>query len=266
MTTFSTDNRKSVCLVRKGHMGDVILTEPIARALRTTYNRVVLCTDYLQIARLLDSYDEILPYARYVFNELSEFSKVIVLSYELYPGCHYIDGYAQSAQVRLKTRLPQIVGSTKRFIREQYGLIAPDVSNWIQNMRQWSYSRYATLQHLLEIKLGFPFIMLSPSHSFEEMISLIEHTSCFIGNDSGPAILAQCFSRRAFVIFGATSPTSVLFHPLTTSITIDVGCNGCKHFTRYTNIECATPICLQALTVDIVLKRILGTFNPLQVI
>jgi ADP-heptose:LPS heptosyltransferase len=128
-------------------------------------------------------------------------------------------------------------------------------------MREWPESRFAELAQCLNEHSGIPFIVLRPSHSFCEMLSLIEHCELFVGNDSGPAILAQCFGRATFVILGATRPDLVLLSDDAIGIIKDVGCNGCKHFARHTDIICASPTCLAELSVEDVFGQVIAAWK-----
>lgn len=252
-----TGRQNGLCIVRRGHMGDVLLTEPIARVLRREYGRVALCTEFSRAAALLEVYDEIIPYERFLDGSLHGFTRVTEIVYEVYPGCHHFEGYCKCMGLSLDREIPRIRRGFPRLIDSNYGLIAPDTSWWIRPMRQWSRERFLLLRSKLEDALGIPFILLEPKHGFFEMLSLIENCSCFIGNDSGPAILSQCFGRPTFVVFGATRPDLILLDPRAVGIQVDVGCNGCKHFSRHTDIECATPICLEYLNVEMVFARVL---------
>ncbi len=238
-------------------MGDVLLTEPIASALRPRYASISLCSEYVQAGRLLDVYDEVLPYSRYVANDLGEFDETLVLVYETFPGCNHLDGYARFAGVEPRYRTPRVRRGSQRMRSGPYGLIAPDTSSFVRLMRQWPRERFLDLRDQLEDALDMPFVLLEPHHTFSEMVGLCEHSSCFVGNDSGPAILSQCFGRETFVIFGATHPSLVLLDPCAIPIMSDVGCNGCKHFARHTDIECNTPLCLESLTVEMVRDSVL---------
>jgi heptosyltransferase-2 len=122
-------------------------------------------------------------------------------------------------------------------------------------MREWPLQSFLRLADRLTTLAGVPIVVLDATVGFDDMMSLVEHCDFFVGNDSGPAILAQCFSRPTFVIFGATDPALVLLHEDAVGIWKPVGCNGCKHYARHTDVECATPLCLATLTVDDVVTR-----------
>jgi ADP-heptose:LPS heptosyltransferase len=247
-------------------MGDVLLTEPIAAELAPSFDRIAICTEFEAVARLLPTYDEIIPYVVWERNELKEFAQVITPLYEIYPGCNHLDGFAQHCGVTLSRRIPKIRGGSTPIVNRPYLLIAPETSSWIRHMRAWPFQRFAAVRDRLKENLAMDVIFLEASHSFEEMVSLIEHCSAFLGNDSGPALLAQCFDKACFVIFGATSPAKILVSPKAIPIHTSVQCIGCKHWARHTEITCASPICLQSLSVDhvvsVVLENILQSRHP----
>lgn len=253
---------KRLCIVRRGHMGDVILTEPVVSALVKGYDRVVLYTEFLNIGHYLAIYDEVLPFSLYEGSAVKETDTVISPLYEIYPGCNHLDGFARSCGVSLERRLPNLRSGSLPVRERPYILIAPDTSFWIREMRQWPRARFAELARLMQRFLTPDVVFLEPSHSFAEMMALIEHCEVFVGNDSGPAMIAQCYSRPTFVLFGATLPSLVLLSPLATALVSDVGCNGCKHFARHTDITCATPICLESLCVKDVIAVILERISP----
>lgn len=248
--------KERVCIVRKGHMGDVILSEPIAASLIEMGSSVSLCTEYEQVGRLLSSYSTVHPYADFIEDRLGGYDRVHVLRYELHPHSHYLDAYSDDIGVRLVRRRPKFKVDFPGLVPGRYGLIAPHTSGWMQAMRSWPAEHFAELSTLLAKRCDFPWRLLQPQNTFDEMMSLIAHAAFFIGNDSGPAVIAQALSIPSVVIFGATNSAQVLFESGALGITNPVGCNGCRHITRHTEMECNTPICIHGLSVDSVLLQI----------
>lgn len=242
----------SICLVRSGHLGDVIMTEPIGRFFRTQYDKVYLATNFTDAKLLIgDSYSDFIK-----FNELEscpiEFDKQIILNYELSPNLNYIEGYAKSADIVLEHKLPRVNNNWKDIIGADYVLIAPHTSHWVNAMRNWGTENFKHLKEKIEKEFDIRVIVLENRFSFTEMLSLIRHCKILIGNDSAPGIIAQCFNKKSFVIFGATNPNNVLFNENTTGIFSDIDCIGCKHIARHTKIQCASPLCLSELHPDFV--------------
>lgn len=247
---------RTLHVLRVGHMGDVLLTEPIAAALRGDFQKVVLYTDHVEAGRLMPVYDEVRPFLDESRVIIRPGDRVLKLLYEIYPGINHLEGFARCAGVRAPYRVPILQRGSRRLVPGTYVLLAPDTSSWIERMRKWPPERMLAVGELIRTRLGMRVVVLDRAHSFGHMISLIEHCSAFLGNDSGPAILAQCFERPAFVIFGATSPERVLLADSARAIVNPVGCNGCKHFARHTDIECAVPLCLDGLRVENVFEAL----------
>ncbi len=245
-------------IIRRGHMGDILLIEPIIDALRDSYKSITIFTDYPHVADLLGIFDTVLPYDEHQRIQPWDFDRTLCLKYEIYPGVNHLDGYAIDAGVTLRHRVPVIRRGFSPVRQSPYGLIAPAVSTWIRPMREWSLRCFNELSNRLATLSGISIAMLDSATSFDEMLSLVEHCAFFVGNDSGPAILAQCFSRPTFVIFGATLPKLILLRDDAIGIWKDVGCNGCKHLARHTEIECASPLCLEKLTVNDVVDQMLS--------
>lgn len=243
-------------IIRKGHLGDVILTEPIARAIKKKGNQVILVTDYEHAHVLLPVYDEVLPYSYYT-NVLakSKNAEFVVLAYELHPQLHYVEGFAMCAGVDIgNDKKPMIRNGFSPVVTKHYCLIAPHTSSWARGMREWSFSRYKELAQGIEYNFGLNTVFLKPEHSFEELLGLIEHCSLFIGNDSGPGIIAQAFTRPSLILFGATGHSKVLFSEYTDAVLVDVGCNGCRQWSRNSLVSCNAPICMDSISVNHVLE------------
>jgi hypothetical protein len=248
-------------VTRMGHIGDVIITEPVVRALKPHFGRAVLYTNHVEAGRLLEIYDEVLPYNQKPVEVTRPGDGIYQPLYEIFPGINHLDGYAKSAGITLmpSERLPRVRGGWPRVREGRYGLIAPETSSWMRAMRQWPRDYFDLLKTELEQSLTFPFVMLEPG-PFSNMLSLIEHCDIFIGNDSAPAILAQAWRRPSFVICGSTKPETVLLSADVVGIVHDVGCNGCKDIARHTDIGCASPICLSELSVKAVHAAIMEKF------
>ncbi len=245
-----------ICIVRKGHMGDVILTEPIAASLTTAGFNVALCTEFENVGRLLASYTEVRPYTDFLGGKLGSYDKAHELRYELHPYSHYLDAYADDIGISLTRRVPRFKLTFPPLIPGRYGIIAPHTSEWMQLMRTWPLERYVKLAELLRERCGFTWRLLQPSDSLEEMMRLVANASFFIGNDSGPAVIAQSFSVPSIVLFGATKSEQVLFGTNALGITYSVGCNGCRHITRHTNIGCTVPLCIDGISIESVLSEV----------
>ena len=53
-----TGKIKKVCLVRRGHLGDIVMSEPIARFIKKDVEKVYLTTEVTNAKLLFDTYDK----------------------------------------------------------------------------------------------------------------------------------------------------------------------------------------------------------------
>jgi ADP-heptose:LPS heptosyltransferase len=246
----------SICLIRSGHLGDVIMTEPIGRFFQSQFDEVYLATDFIQAKLLIgDSYTDFIK-----FNELEsctiKFDRQIILNYELSPQSNYIEGYANSANIILEDNIPKVKADWQNILNEDYVLIAPHTSHWVYSMRNWGEENFMNLKSRIEREYNIRVVNLNKEYSFTEMLSLIRHCKMLIGNDSAPGIIAQCFNVKSAIIFGATHPKHVFFNKNAIAIFRDIDCIGCRHISRHTEIECGSPFCLSKLTVENVISSI----------
>jgi hypothetical protein len=132
-------------VVRMGYVGDVITTEPVTRALKVHFSRAVLYTNCIEAGRLLEVYDEVLPYNQKPSAVTQPGDAIFNPLYEILPGINHLDGYARSAGITLTDRLPRVKGGWPKIRQGRYGLIAPETSRWMRDMRQWPLERFSEL-------------------------------------------------------------------------------------------------------------------------
>ncbi len=249
---------KSVCLVRRGNLGDVIMTEPIARFLLKYVARIYLATEIENAKLIFTTYDKIYKYGQVNSGEI-DCDMVIKLIYELSDNQKtYVQGYMESigfGEVTTKD-LPIINSDWKNIIDGEYILIAPFTSWWEEKKRDWGYKKFIELSKLIEAEYNIKCLILEKHYSFSEMMSLIRHCKFFIGNDSGPAIIAQSFKKRAFVIFGATRPEYIRMSKYTTPIYDRNRHRLCKHSSRKEELDCCEEFCMERMTVSKIFGQI----------
>ncbi len=248
----------SVCLVRSGHLGDVIMTEPIARFLLKYIKNVYLATGIKEVGSLLETYGKIYKYNQ-IQSEEVKCDLMIKLAYEFSSNKkNYIQGYMESigfGEKKIK-ELPVLKDDWKKKISGKYFLVAPDTSFWEKEKRSWGYDKYLKLAKLLSVRYGIKFVFLKEEHSFRDMISLIKHCDFFVGNDSGPAIISQSFKKKSFVVFGATRPEYVKFSKYIIPIYDEDRHSLCSHTSREDEIKCCEEFCMTRLTVEKVFNKI----------
>ena len=90
------------------------------------------------------------------------------------------------------------------------------------------------------------------------MMSLIQHCKFFVGNDSAPAVIAQSFLKKSFIMFGATSPKYLHLSDNAKPIYDDKRHRLCDHKTRQEEIDCCEEFCMERVKVEDVFKEIIN--------
>lgn len=249
---------KSICLVRSGHLGDVIMTEPVARFLSQFVDRVYLATEVEEVAEMIGTYDGVYKYKE-VNSAENKADISIKLVHELSDNTKsYIQGYMESVgygEVNIKD-IPILKGNWSNIVQEDYFLIAPFTSKWQEQKRNWGYGNYIKLGAELEKQTGTKAMVLEHRYSFNEMISLIKHCRFLIGGDSAPAVIAQSFEKKNFILFGATNPKYLHLSEKAVPIYNESRHAICNHKTRQDEIECCEEFCMQNIRPVNVLEQI----------
>ena len=248
----------SVCLVRDRNLGDVVMTEPIAKFLFQYVDKVYLATDIDKADLIFNTYDNVYQYKIINSTDINCDAK-IKLIYELSDNKKtYIQGYMDSIGFSDVTNndIPSINQDWGNIIGEEYILLAPFTSSWEEQRRSWGYEKYKQLQSLLEDQFGVKCLILENKYSFQEMMSLIRHCKFFIGNDSGPAVIAQSLFKKSFIIFGATSPKYLNLSYNATPIYDNKRHRLCDHKTRQEEVECCEEFCMDRIRVEDVFNTI----------
>ena len=234
------------------------MTEPIARFLSKYVEKIYLATEIENIESIFNTYDKVYTYGQIKSGEI-EGDTMIKLVYELSDNQKtYIQGYMESigfGEVNNKD-IPILKNDWENIIEGEYILIAPFTSKWEEKKRNWGYQNFIELSNILEVEYNTRCVMLEKHYSLSEMMPLIKHCNFFIGNDSGPAIIAQSFKRKAFVIFGATRPDYIHMSKFTVAIYDRNRHKLCKHNSRKEEIDCCEDFCMERISVDKVFEQI----------
>jgi hypothetical protein len=248
----------SLCVVRSGNLGDIIMTEPVVRFLTKYVKNICLATEIKNIDKVLNIYNKIYDDKQVASGEIN-CDLMIRLAYEYSNNEKtYIQGYMESmgfGEVVVKD-IPKLNDDWKNIIEDKYILIAPFTSSWNEKKRNWGYKNFVELAKLLEKEYGIKCIMLETHYSFCEMISLIRHCEFFVGNDSGPAIIVQSFDKKSFIIFGATHPKYLHLSKNAVPIYDKDRHKLCKHNTREEEINCCEEFCMDRIRVDEIFNQI----------
>lgn len=249
---------KSVCLVRSGYLGDVVMTEPIARFLSKYVDKIYLATEIEGVKSIFNTYDKVYKYNKINSGEIN-CDMMIRLVYEL-SNCKrtYIQGYMESIGFGdvIMRDIPLLNGEWKHIVDGEYILIAPFTSRWEEKKRNWGYKKFVELSKLLETEYSTKCVILEKHYSLSEMMSLIRHCKFFVGNDSAPAIIAQSFRKKSFIIFGATRPEYLHLSEYAVPIYDRNRHKLCQHNSRKEEIDCCEEFCMERIRVDAVLNQI----------
>ena len=243
---------KSVCLVRSGNLGDVIMSEPVASFLSKYVEKVYLATDVSSLGKYIKSYHKVIRIEE-TFLDNKEFDLAIRLIYEFSDNKQtYINGYLESVGFgdRKIYDLPKLDSTVERIKKDDYILLAPFTSSWEKEKRSWGYNKFKTLAKKIEDDLGYKCLLLEENYSFDEMVSLIRHSKFFVGNDSGPSNIAQSFNKSSVIVFGATSPKYLQLSKNCTPVYDKRKHSLCNHVTRDEEIQCCEPFCMNRIGVD----------------
>lgn len=250
----------SLCLVRDRNLGDVVMTEPVARFLSKYVDKVYLATDIKEASSIFNTYDNIYKY-KDINSPAINCGIKMKLIYELSDNKKsYIQGYMDSIGFGevVNSDIPEINQEWEKIVDGEYILLAPFISTWEESKRNWGYEKYRQLQSLLEDKFGIKCVLLENRYSFQEMMSLIKHCKFFVGNDSAPAVIAQSLSKKSFIIFGGTSPKYLHLSDNATPIYDDKRHKLCNHKTRQEEIDCCEEFCMERIRVKDVFKKIIN--------
>jgi len=170
----------------------------------------------------------------------------------------YVQGYMESIgfdEITIKD-IPILNSDWEKIIDGEYILIAPFTSSWQEKKRNWGYDKFIELSKLLEKDYGTQCVILEKHYSLNEMMSLVRHCKIFIGNDSGPSVIAQSFNKQAIIIFGATRPEYLHLPKNSLPIYDKKRHKLCKHNTRQEEVDCCEEFCMERITVQEVFDRI----------
>ncbi len=245
-------NIKSVCLVRSGNLGDVIMTEPIAKFLLKYVDKVCLATEIEDVKSIFSTYNNIYKYKQINSGQI-DCDLTIRMIYEFSDNQKtYIQGYMESVGFGevINEDIPVLNMEWNNIIKNDYILIAPFTSSWEEKKRNWGYKKFIELSKLLEKEYDIKCIILENNYSFCDMMSLVRHCKFFVGNDSGPAIIAQSFKKKSFVIYGAIRPNYI--HASENSVPIyDKNRHKlCRHSLRKEEIDCCEEFCMDRIRIN----------------
>ena len=100
-------------------------------------------------------------------------------------------------------------------------------------------------------------INLSGRMELNELISVINRTKLFVGNDGGPMHISACMQKPTIGLFGYETPVRYApFNKKSISIYKNLPCSPCMKAYNNEWPDCINPICMKQIQVDEVIKSI----------
>ena len=272
-------NRKLVVVKRSGAKGDVLLATPLLRALSRAGAKVcveTICGD------VLENNPDVIGAS----GALSGVESIdLDLAYELKPGKHIVEAYAEAAGLTIEDPWPRIYPRAEdrekaarwmpNISPAKWAVIHPGTTAWLG--RNWAQYNFEAVTLWLK-ENGWKVVLVgdhaTPTISYTLdlrgattpllLAAVMERAKLFVGIDSFPMHVAQATHTPLVAIFGAIDPaTRLLPVPFFKGVTAPLercGCLGCHHIlpAPRTTGGCFRDrqYCMSEVTVEMVMSAI----------
>lgn len=262
-------NKKKICLIRQGAIGDVLLTTPIVRSLRKAYP--VAQIDYVTKSPQMLAGN---PHIDDIYQEIQkhkQYDQVTELAYEHDPSKIRIDTMAKQAGVTLDSREMEVFFPISKVSQNGTPYICVHTGRSWPN-REWSLQNWYKVLNSLAKKyviyqlgsgdtqiLSGPGLVPYIGHHWADVASLIAHADFFVGIDSAPCNLAKALKKQTFTVYGCVNPYVVQADTQDIPLVAEnVPCAGCRDRSTATYVTCTQQecYCLTKLTSEYVLDTI----------
>jgi len=278
------ENNPRILVIREGAAGDVLLTTPILKGLKSKFpgSHLVFMTNYPEILQNNPYVDEIIR-----SKPNGNIDVAFNLLYELYPDIPIIEAYGKIA--RLPLLLPEIefylspdeqqgISRLLKMFSIEHGkgfvVIHPMVGN---RMKSWDRGNYQVVSDHIRTRKLTPVTVGSPIDcvelkgatnligrlSLRQSATLISRARLFVGLDSFPMHIANAFKVPSVVLFGSTDPKKILIDGRKVNIVRSSEyCLGCRHDTTpdrwKQNVGCRRErlYCMENISADCVMGKI----------
>jgi ADP-heptose:LPS heptosyltransferase/GT2 family glycosyltransferase len=287
---------RRVVLVRNGAMGDVILVEPVIRAIKqqnahTHVTMISACGE----AAFRDN-----PHVDEFFPALSSAPAGGVnrddlfdlnMAYEKTPEMHICTAYAKACGVPLFDYRPriylrkqdrdwadQMLAAKKKWVALHAGP-CPGWPGRNLEIKKWAEVSTALRKVGLAVALvgrltanapgavPIPFdLNLQGKTNFHQLAAVIERCAAFTGVDSMPMHLAVAFERPLACVFGCIDPRyRIPALPFMKGVQADVGCLGCHHIMPPPRVDghCFRnrPFCMERIEPQQIVQSVLSVME-----
>lgn len=239
--------RPTALLVRKGALGDVLLTTPIAKRLSSKYD-VYVATDFPEAFEGQPWVKNAVAFAARTTRQYTQVFD-LDLAYERDPKCHIIDAYSKAVfgDTETEKKIYLVLGDLERkaaadFCGRLSNFIAIHPTRSWEN-RTWPVESWAELLEALHEpvvvvggkgdlelpNLPHGSIDLRGKLLWRSTAGVIEKARAFIGMDSALLHIAQAVNTPAFGLFTCAKAEYRGTSNLLTEFTPDINCYGCLH-------------------------------------
>jgi len=252
-----TKDIETIGIKRTMGMGDIVLVEPVIRALKSKYPSAKI-TLYTAKPAIVDYFeakpDDIVTLEDnqliqdFLATTDNDVKYDLDLAYESRTGRSFIDSYFDTIGMKVnhKDKIPKLVGSNhnvKDSVKvpdSKYVVVVGDGSGWIG--KTWNPAEYTkVVQYLLDkgyevVEPGIEnYSGLTDtkwnSADFPTLVKLLQFCDLFVGGDNGPMHIASAFNRKRVLIAGSALP--YFTNPNREGVYYvqdnSLDCLGCKH-------------------------------------
>lgn len=266
---------------RKDAIGDVLLTTPVIRALKSKFPAAQIYVES-NFPDLFWGNENVFASYRFVGSPSADAMIVdLNMAYENRPMRHIVDAYMEVAAVDGDNKLTFRVAEESDAWAKQNMQVEPgrmvcavhaDNSMWAG--KRWPVERFAEVASKLK-RLGWVIVAigtdkesasklsadvdLSGKCTFNQLGAVLKMCSLFVGGDSFPMHLSQAVGTPTVAVFGATLPEFIMTDSSRhVGIKADksVHCAGSRHMTAGMTFAPCDGECIRSVTVDKVMSAI----------
>jgi len=268
---------KRILFVRKCGLGDVLLTFPIVKELKSKYpkSELTFSTDNL-CAELLSGCSYIDKVSTNGTDTGVIYDLILAPKYEHNPK-RYLDTMAESIGLKVKDRklFFNISDEAKKYakqtIKDMPAVCFHTGRTW--HCREWDIRKFRQVAVWIKNNYGFQMIELGRRDTqslnipgtidlrgktnYQQLAGVLAESELFVGIDSFCLHLAMACGTPVVGIYGATRPEHVEAKGSPSyPVAIETDCSGCRHRVSVIYINCSDVYCLKGISPDMVTGKI----------